>query len=48
MFFGYGYRVPTHGVGNIDLMKKKLRRRICFEFRKGEAFNVEIVDYHRG
>ena len=22
--------------------------RICFEFRKGNAFNVEIVDYHRG
>ncbi len=22
--------------------------RICFEFRKGHAFNVEIVNYHRG
>ena len=22
--------------------------RICFEFRKGCAFNVEIVNYHRG
>ena len=22
--------------------------RICFEFRKGNAHNVEIVDYHRG
>ena len=22
--------------------------RICFEFRKGDAHNVEIVDYHRG
>ena len=22
--------------------------RICFEFRKGDAFDVEIVDYHRG
>ena len=22
--------------------------RICFEFRRGDAFNVEIVDYHRG
>ena len=22
--------------------------RICFEFRKGDAFEVEIVDYHRG
>ncbi len=24
------------------------RWRICFEFRDGNAFNVEIVDYHRG
>ncbi|MBX9846075.1 MAG: type II toxin-antitoxin system RelE/ParE family toxin [Xanthobacteraceae bacterium] len=24
------------------------RWRICFEFRKGDAFGVEIVDYHRG
>jgi proteic killer suppression protein len=24
------------------------RWRICFEYRKGNAFNVEIVDYHRG
>ena len=22
--------------------------RICFEIRKGDATNVEIVDYHRG
>lgn len=22
--------------------------RICFEFRKGDAFEVEIVGYHRG
>ena len=22
--------------------------RICFEFRKGDAFDVEIVDHHRG
>jgi toxin HigB-1 len=22
--------------------------RICFEFRNGDAYNVEIVDYHRG
>lgn len=22
--------------------------RICFEFRKGDAYSVEIVDYHRG
>lgn len=24
------------------------RWRICFEFHKGDALNVEIVDYHRG
>ena len=22
--------------------------RVCFEFRKGDAYNVEIVDYHKG
>ncbi len=22
--------------------------RICFEFRKGDALNVEITDYHKG
>jgi toxin HigB-1 len=21
--------------------------RICFEFRKGDAYEVEIVDYHK-
>lgn len=24
------------------------RWRICFEFGEGDAFNVEIVDYHKG
>jgi plasmid maintenance system killer protein len=24
------------------------RWRICFEFRTGDAYEVEIVDYHRG
>ena len=24
------------------------RWRVCFEFQKGDAFNVEIVDYDRG
>ena len=24
------------------------RWRICFAFRKGDAYNVEIVDYHIG
>jgi toxin HigB-1 len=22
--------------------------RICFEFHKGDAYDVEIVDYHKG
>lgn len=22
--------------------------RVCFELRKGDAYNVEIVDYHKG
>jgi proteic killer suppression protein len=22
--------------------------RVCFEYRKGDAYNVEIVDYHKG
>jgi proteic killer suppression protein len=22
--------------------------RICFEFRRGDAYDVDIVDYHRG
>ncbi len=22
--------------------------RVCFEFRKGDAYEVEIVDYHKG
>ena len=22
--------------------------RICFEFRDGDAYNVEITDYHKG
>ena len=24
------------------------RWRICFEFRKGDAYDVEIIDYHKG
>ena len=24
------------------------RWRICFEFRDGDAYDVEIVDYHKG
>ena len=29
-------------------MTVNARWRICFEFEKGDAHNVEIVDYHRG
>ena len=29
-------------------MSVNKRWRICFEFRKGDAFEVEIVDYHKG
>ena len=29
-------------------MTVNARWRICFEFRKGDAFEVDVVDYHRG
>jgi proteic killer suppression protein len=29
-------------------MTVNARWRICFEFREGEAYEVEIVDYHKG
>ena len=29
-------------------MKVNARWRICFEFREGDAYEVEIVDYHKG
>ena len=29
-------------------MTVNARWRICFEFRKGDAFEVEIVVYHKG
>jgi proteic killer suppression protein len=29
-------------------MTVNARWRICFEFRKGDAHEVEIIDYHRG
>jgi proteic killer suppression protein len=29
-------------------MTVNARWRICFEFRDGDAFEVEIVDYHKG
>lgn len=48
---------PLRGVGLHKLkgnrkgqwaMTVNERWRICFAFRKGDAFAVEIVDYHRG
>lgn len=29
-------------------MNVKARWRICFEFRRGDAYEVEITDYHKG
>ncbi|MGB7079984.1 MAG: type II toxin-antitoxin system RelE/ParE family toxin [Xanthobacteraceae bacterium] len=29
-------------------MSVNARWRICFEFRRGDAYEVEIVDYHKG
>ena len=29
-------------------MTVNARWRICFEFREGDVFGVEIVDYHKG
>ena len=29
-------------------MSVNARWRICFRFKAGDAFDVEIVDYHRG
>ena len=29
-------------------MTVNARWRICFQFRDGDAFEVEIVDYHKG
>jgi proteic killer suppression protein len=29
-------------------MAVNARWRICFEFGKGDAYDVEIVDYHKG
>jgi len=29
-------------------MSVNARWRICFQFRDGDAYDVEIVDYHRG
>jgi proteic killer suppression protein len=29
-------------------MTVNARWRVCFEFRKGDAYEVEITDYHKG
>jgi proteic killer suppression protein len=29
-------------------MTVNARWRICFEFREGNAYDVEIIDYHKG
>jgi toxin HigB-1 len=29
-------------------MTVNARWRICFEFGRGDAYDIEIVDYHRG
>jgi proteic killer suppression protein len=29
-------------------MTVNARWRVCFEFRRGDAYEVEIVDYHKG
>ena len=48
---------PLKGVGlhklkgarkNQWAMSVNARWRICFEFRHGEAYEIEIVDYHKG
>ena len=48
---------PLRSVGLHKLKGKRKREwaltvnerwRICFEFRKGDAYEVEIVDYHKG
>jgi proteic killer suppression protein len=33
---------------NLWAMTVNGRWRICFTFRDGDAYDVEIVDYHRG
>ena len=38
---------PLKSVG-LWAMTVNDRWRICFEFRKGDTHEVEIVDYHRG
>ncbi len=48
---------PLAGVGLHKLKGERKRQwamtingpwRICFEYRKGDAYNVEIADYHKG
>jgi plasmid maintenance system killer protein len=47
-----GYMLGLHKLkGNRKgqwAMTVNARWRICFEFRNGDAYEVEIVDYHKG
>jgi proteic killer suppression protein len=43
-----GLHKLTGSRGRQWAMTVNARWRICFEFRDGDAFDVEIVDYHRG
>ena len=33
---------------NRGAMTANARWRICFQFRRGDAFDVELADYHKG
>jgi proteic killer suppression protein len=43
-----GLHKPKGGRKGQCAMTVNERWRICFEFRQGDAYDVELVDYHRG
>lgn len=43
-----GLRKLKGGRAGQGAMTVNARWRIRFEFKKGDAYNVEIVDYHKG
>ena len=57
---GFASLYPSYVLKSVGLHKLKGERkdqwamtvnqrwRICFEFRNGDAYDVEIVDYHKG
>jgi toxin HigB-1 len=45
---GVGLHKLKGGRKNQWAMTVNERWRICFEFRRGDAYDVEIVDYHKG